>query len=426
MTLHVDLPHALKVGNASIGHLRACLAAMLENGPEARLIATRTADVLGSNEAGAALTPAFQSLDAAVRSAVTAWLVTPQAKDLEIRLPIEGKLASYVLHKVPLELDDSNALYLVIARQPNLSGHLIQALSQSRALYKDIAESVPGIIWETRGDGRFSFVGGQHIPGLDQNTLAQEAPAHALGIPADMAEMIFLSAEPVQSVDVWVSTDDGERRCLCVSAKPVLSKAGAWVGARGIALDVTAERLDSDAVDAASRTIMNKAETDALTGLLNRRGFEDRLGKICRQVRSADAGGYLALIDLDKFKQLNDTHGHKAGDAALKEVATLLKHHIRREDIVGRLGGDEFVVWIDDARAEGMHRVCQSLLSDMPEVCDMIDLPGFGLGMSIGITRFRPGQDTLQSLMERADKTMYCVKASGRGTYRFDGEGADA
>lgn len=420
-----DISRAPSTEPAIAAGLQARLEPMLAEGSEARLILTSSGDVLSANEAGTALRRPFAALGLSGRQALLTWLGARTSEELEIKLGIDGNVTAYVLHKVRLDGDDGAPLFLLIARKPNLSGHVIQALSQSRALYKDIVHAIPGLVWETKADGCFSFVGGADVSGLDQARLIDAAPADAFKLPEDMADSIFCSPVPVQSVDLWVEGDGGRRLCLSVSGKPVMSKAGDMLGARGIALDVTADRVESEAVDAASLEMIEAAERDGLTGLLNRRGFFARLEKLCGQLRAADSGGYLAMIDLDEFKRLNDAHGHSKGDAALVAIGQLLLRHTRREDIAGRLGGDEFMLWIDSAHQESLHRICENLLVSMPGLCADIGLDGFGLNLSIGVTQLRPGRDTASTLAERADKIMYAVKANGRGNYIFDdGEAA--
>ncbi|MEM9880934.1 MAG: GGDEF domain-containing protein [Pseudomonadota bacterium] len=429
MTVQPDATEISPSAVRTMEDLRARLTPMLRSDKQARLIVNRNADIVCTNRAGNALIAGWQNLPKDAKTALLHWLYDAASDAYEIKLEAHQTLDAqapntFALCKTELHIDDGDQLFLVIARQPNLNAHLIQALSQSRALYKDIAQAIPGLLWETRSDGRFSFIGGAEMTGIEHSELVDVMPHEAFDVPADVARSMFSAEADVQSVDLWVTTYAG-RRCLSVSAKPTLSKTGMWVGARGIALDVTADRLESDAADTASQQMLSEAQTDALTGLLNRRGFEQQLEKICGQIRAADAGGYLALIDLDKFKQLNDTHGHQKGDEALVLVAELLDRHTRRGDLCARLGGDEFIIWIDDASTDGAQRICQSLIASMPELCVDMGLKDFGLGMSIGVTQLRPGRDTAMSLVERADQTMYKVKKSGRGAYLFGDEEAD-
>ncbi|WP_374653796.1 diguanylate cyclase [Dongia sp.] len=158
--------------------------------------------------------------------------------------------------------------------------------------------------------------------------------------------------------------------------------------------------------------------TDALTGLLNRRGFETTLARAVGRSRQAHHGGALLYVDLDNFKQINDRFGHAQGDAALIATADILRNQLRARDPIGRLGGDEFVAWLDEidraeaiAKAVALQEAAKSLESFAPGS----DRP---LGFSIGIAMLRPTDaDSLDALMARADEAMYRIKHGGKGSY---------
>jgi len=159
---------------------------------------------------------------------------------------------------------------------------------------------------------------------------------------------------------------------------------------------------------------------DELTDLLNRRAFrevvERRLKHQCRSGRA----GCLVFIDLDHFKEVNDTLGHKAGDEAIQLVAQKMNSIIRASDYAGRFGGDEFMLWIEDADGGSAALKAQQLLDYMSEVREKIGNPDLRLGASAGICMSRPGKDLLLSdLSERADTALYRVKNSGKNSIAF-------
>lgn len=395
---------------------------LLSPNDDLRFIVNGAGNPCAASNAGSGLLGAFASLNEDVVDELCEWLRHDVSGEFGLRLTTscDDPAQSYMAQKVALDHFGVPGFWLVLLRKPKLSGSLIHALSQSRALYKDIVHTVPGLVWETARGGAFNFVSGRPLGGLRHGDLVGETPATALAIPEQTAMDVFCCDVPVNSIDVWVSSPKGDKLCLSVSAKPVIDNKGVWQGARGIALDVTAERLDGEALDEASAMLQKNAITDSLTGLYNRRGFEERLNKVCRQLRSADKGGFLALIDLDKFKQLNDTQGHHVGDAALIAVGQMLETHSRSNDVAARLGGDEFALWMDACSQDGAQRVCEAMQSAMPRLCDDLALPGFGLSLSIGVTAFRPGRDDLEAMLKRADALMYAVKRAGRGHHNFD------
>lgn len=153
----------------------------------------------------------------------------------------------------------------------------------------------------------------------------------------------------------------------------------------------------------------NLSCTDALTGLLNRRGFENHLKLALARARRYGERGVIVYGDLDDFKGVNDTHGHPAGDELLKRAAQTLKGAVRDTDLVGRLGGDEFAValvntgWQDGARrVRTLHR----LLEGTGIVWRGHDIP---LRISLGAEPYGP-EDTVDDLIHRADMAMYYNK----------------
>ncbi len=183
--------------------------------------------------------------------------------------------------------------------------------------------------------------------------------------------------------------------------------------------------LDHDSIQ---REMARQARTDPLTGLLNRRAFLDEIFRRIERLDRDGVPGTLMFIDLDHFKSLNDTHGHDAGDEALRLTSDLLRAACRAADLVARLGGDEFAVWLDGTDELAAAERAEALRLTAPEALANI---GHGIGeaeagplavaltMSIGIATRWPGHgDTIEALVSRADQAMYEVKRAGRGHWR--------
>jgi diguanylate cyclase (GGDEF)-like protein len=145
------------------------------------------------------------------------------------------------------------------------------------------------------------------------------------------------------------------------------------------------------------------ARTDALTGLPNRRAFEDELAREMARATRMRAPLTLALLDLDGFKQLNDRAGHQAGDDALREVAAAWTHGLRTMDILARYGGDEFAVLLPGCTLPEAHEVLDRMRVATP----------LGLGCSIGLTSWQESEPS-EELVARADTALYASKRSGR------------
>lgn len=177
-----------------------------------------------------------------------------------------------------------------------------------------------------------------------------------------------------------------------------------------------AERLiaeQQDRID--SLEAMNA--TDELTGLLNRRGFQDALARELAAGKRLGTGGVLVMVDLDGFKAINDTYGHLAGDHYLQQVARALKAAVRAHDVVARLGGDEFVVLLTRVDADqGLARA--AALADRINAKDCTwQRTRLPLRASFGAEPFEAG-DKQADILRRADIRMYAVKADRKKAQR--------
>lgn len=177
--------------------------------------------------------------------------------------------------------------------------------------------------------------------------------------------------------------------------------------------------------------LVELSSTDALTGLLNRRSFDQELEKRYAQRPDRRGGAALFFIDLDNFKQVNDRHGHKQGDLALIALSRILREHTRGRDLVARLGGDEFALFIEGITPAAAEHKGRELLRAGRELEAYSGGPDAPLGLSIGIAACdREGRESLGGLVERADRSMYRVKRRGKGglelSHASEADGAEA
>ena len=161
------------------------------------------------------------------------------------------------------------------------------------------------------------------------------------------------------------------------------------------------------------------ADIDALTGLYNRRAWTERAFALEDANRRAARPLSVLFLDLDHFKELNDRHGHEAGDVALRALASVMLEEVRQQDVIGRYGGEEFVVALPGAdRAQALRvaeRIRQGLQNWAPG-----DSPHAAQTVSIGAATLHPGED-MKALLKRADEAMYAAKAAGRNRVVFAG-----
>lgn len=164
--------------------------------------------------------------------------------------------------------------------------------------------------------------------------------------------------------------------------------------------------------------IRHLAHHDSLTGLPNRHLFQDRLNHAIKVAKRYDKALVVMFVDLDKFKPINDTLGHEAGDFVLQEIARRFRKIVRDSDTVARIGGDEFVILLEELdTSDPGPMVAEKILESMEEPI----LAGgrkCHLGASIGISRFPVDAMESDDLMRCADEAMYAVKTAGRNAYR--------
>lgn len=181
---------------------------------------------------------------------------------------------------------------------------------------------------------------------------------------------------------------------------------------QGVANDISERKLAE--LDAERR-----ATTDSLTGIGNRAGFDNRLARLVRQGHQNGQRFALLMMDLDFFKEVNDTYGHQAGDQVLVAVATTLRSAARKTDYVARLGGDEFVLLLDNIDNEHQAiRLAEKLLEDIRKPIDIGDGVSASVGASIGIA-LSDRRSGVDEIIKRADAAMYRSKQGGRNQFHM-------
>jgi diguanylate cyclase (GGDEF)-like protein/PAS domain S-box-containing protein len=205
-------------------------------------------------------------------------------------------------------------------------------------------------------------------------------------------------------------------RWLSVTASPM--------GADGRVTNVVLTLVDVSAARERELTLRRLSELDDLTGLPNRRRFVELLDRHLTSQRREDAGGALLLIDLDRFKELNDTFGHAAGDRLLVQVARAISERLRDDDVLARLGGDEFALLLKHVTASDAATVAHALVERLGR--ELAPAPHGGtrpVGASIGAVALAgAATGTAERALQRADASMYRAKAAGRATWRIDSD----
>jgi diguanylate cyclase (GGDEF)-like protein/PAS domain S-box-containing protein len=216
------------------------------------------------------------------------------------------------------------------------------------------------------------------------------------------------SGQSVDNFETERVRKDGTRIAVSLTVSPVTDANGHIVSAAIIARDTTA-RVQYE------QRLRHMADHDQLTGLFNRRRFEEELKReLARAGRYAADHSAVLSIDIDNFKGINDSAGHAAGDAVLAHVAHVLAHRSRASDVIARLGGDEFAVLLSSVGADDARTAAEQLLGEIRSSPATYGGKPFRVTASIGVVAFESDDATAGEVLVNADLAMYAAKTAGR------------
>jgi diguanylate cyclase (GGDEF)-like protein/PAS domain S-box-containing protein len=292
------------------------------------------------------------------------------------------------------------------------------ALRESEARFRSLTQMSSDFFWEADAAYRFTEVvhGPTYSDAYLGHRLIGKANWELPSLTPDEAGWAAHRAaierhEPFRDFEFSRRMPDGAVRYFALSGEPRFGADGAFLGYRGVGRDVTGLAL-------ARERIYSLAFKDPLTGLANRTSLGISLEQAVLRAKRRSARIAVVFLDLDGFKEINDAHGHDAGDAVLVEVASRLRNHLRSSDLVGRLGGDEFLVILEDVpEAAAVATVAKKLLAEI-----MRPYPVGGEAVvtaSIGISVLPDDAADAASLMKHADVAMYAAKQKGKNAYSF-------
>lgn len=242
--------------------------------------------------------------------------------------------------------------------------------------------------------------------------------------PEDLAfvqDAFERSKQPGHNYDIEhriIRRDDHQVRWVHEMCVHQYNERGDVIRSDGTVHDITERKL-------AQQEIHRLAMTDQLTGLANRLAFFGHFKQLLERAEPSNEIAVL-LLDLDKFKPINDTYGHKMGDELLKFVADIFRHHCRQTDMVARLGGDEFAILLDQPQGkEGILLSAQRILNAIQQPIT-IEGQTLHIGVSIGCACYPMDGNSKDELLEKADIALYRVKREGRHGVQFYADIDDA
>ncbi|MEG3180949.1 sensor domain-containing diguanylate cyclase [Sphingomonas sp. LT1P40] len=287
---------------------------------------------------------------------------------------------------------------------------LALAVAESEARYRLIAEHASDAVLtvDPAGDILFASPSVRELAGFDPAALIGKS-TFAFIAEGDRErtraahKLAIAQPDRIHRFEFRAATASGTIRWFESTARAVTGEDGE------VATIVTVIR-DLSHRKAREADLERQAATDPMTGVLNRRAFQERLA---RYRDSGDGPAALALFDLDHFKRVNDSHGHEAGDSALLVFADVLRGNLRSEDVIGRLGGEEFAVLFPGRTASDALAACERVRRSLEDTRIGTPPVSFTITVSTGVAPVRHGE-TSEAVFRQADAALYRAKALGR------------
>jgi diguanylate cyclase (GGDEF)-like protein/PAS domain S-box-containing protein len=295
----------------------------------------------------------------------------------------------------------------------------VQELKESKELAEITLSSISDGVISTSPSGTITALNQatQNLTGWQANEVLHQPLSRLLYLrEIDKKASISLPDERCLNADeigqlnrqpLWLQCLDDSHRVVQLSISIITGHHGEMEGNVLVVRDITESHQ-------LTHRISWQATHDALTGLINRLEFENRLQKALERTHSDRAGHVLMYLDLDQFKVVNDTCGHIAGDELLKQIADLLSQTARRNDTVARLGGDEFAILLENCPLQRALMLAEEIRGTIREFRFSWDDKPFTLSVSIGVVAFDAGFNALPQLLSAADRACYVAKESGR------------
>jgi diguanylate cyclase (GGDEF)-like protein len=229
-----------------------------------------------------------------------------------------------------------------------------------------------------------------------------------------VVEKTFQSKDPCAK-EKLVKAADGSELWLEIYTYPILDGKGAVSHVIEYARDITERKMAERENSSMIKKLNQLSTTDVLTGLFNRRALNDLLNLEIGRAKRYCSDLSVMLCDIDKFKLVNDTHGHSAGDLALQTFSKALINTIRKSDIVGRYGGDEFMIILPETSLKGAKKLAEKIRSAVEDVeLKLSNGNTIRLSTSIGVASCCAPMEDIDTIVARADTALYASKNTGR------------
>ncbi|MCW8845051.1 MAG: EAL domain-containing protein [Gammaproteobacteria bacterium] len=390
---------------------------LFANSGFAALTGTRQADIVGQDFVNL-LHPDYRQL---VADAMQGWLKgEPQAEPMDVQiLDRHGNGVWARMSSKPTEFREKKALLTSIqniSTEKAMRDALEHGKLQTRVTLESISEGV--VTTDCNGNIDYMNSAAEYLIGVRSADALGRNFASMVSLVDEfdgkpIADPVAIALDKGQRVSVGrrallASTAKDEEFSVDLNASPIRDISGATIGAVVVLHDVTEIR-------GLTRQMSYQASHDALTGLINRREFERRLNETLSDARTKNNSHVLCYLDLDRFKAVNDTCGHTAGDNLLREVAGIVRDKVRDSDLVGRLGGDEFGMILLGCPLDKARQISDDVVKAVRDYRFVWRDRIFNIGVSVGMVEITHESGSLEDLVSAADSACYIAKQQGRG-----------
>jgi diguanylate cyclase (GGDEF)-like protein/PAS domain S-box-containing protein len=343
----------------------------------------------------------------------------PGLKHLEIELrPHSEQSARIELSAVKIDYQGGPALLLTLVEMSPRAMTVPGALGRTRPTAWETLDSLGEGVLTTDVSGRIDYInhaaeqltGVQAVDALGKTitdivSLVDEGDRRSLGDPVRLC-LTTQTKVTVGRRGMMLARGSNAERSVELTVTPLKGPKGDVVGTVVVLRDVSELR-------GLTRQMWYQASHDALTGLVNRREFERRLEEALELAHTTSARHVLCYLDLDRFKLVNDSCGHMAGDGMLREVAALIKETVRDSDTVGRLGGDEFGLLLTGCPLDKARQIADDVVRKIGDYRFVWKDKIFNIGVSVGLIEISRESGAADELMSAADSACYVAKKQG-------------
>lgn len=338
----------------------------------------------------------------------------------------EGDVLDVWVNVVAVELDEHPcllALYRDITEQKRTERHLHERqleLVQKTSLLNTLVNTIPNLVWLKDPEGVYlacnemfeGFFGAKESEIIGKTDFDFVSREQAEFFREN--DRLAIAADQPRSNEEFLVFADGTKEGYFEAIKtPMKDHAGKVIGVLGISRDITERKHYEEKLE-------TLANYDPLTGLANRALLLAHLYRSIEKAKRLKSQIALLMFDLDRFKDVNDSFGHGAGDELLKQVAQRFEGRLREGDLISRLGGDEFAIVLESiAHPEDAGRIAEEMIVALGTPYKLSGGASVHIGMSVGIVLFPDHGDNASELLQHADAALYKAKAEGRATYRY-------